>query len=64
MSAAYLTPEEVAQELSVKPATVLNWGKVGTLRGSKIGPGRNSPVRILRADVDAMIAASEVRPDA
>lgn len=64
MTAAYLTPDEVAQELSVTSATVLNWVKIGTLRGFKLGRGRNSPVRILRADVDALIAASEVRPDA
>lgn len=37
MEDRYLTPEEVAERINVKPATVRGWLRDGTLKGAKFG---------------------------
>lgn len=53
----YLTTEEVAQELRVRPETVRDWRKSGNQRGPK-SFRINGRVLYAREDVDAFIDAA------
>lgn len=58
MSEQLLTTDEAAARLRVKPYTVRDWAKSGTLRGSK--PGK--AWRFDPADVDELLEGSQNRP--
>jgi excisionase family DNA binding protein len=55
----YLTVAEIAARLKVNPQTVRNWITRGELRAVRVGARR---VRILRADLDAFLAATGATP--
>lgn len=52
----WLTVKEVAKQLSVKPATVRAWASEGRFPGYRKLP--NGSLRILGADVDAVLRAT------
>jgi excisionase family DNA binding protein len=52
---------EVAQELSVSPATVHKYIQNGTLRAANVGTGRKAYWRVQRADFEAFLTALQTR---
>lgn len=51
----FLTPEDVAEELSVSPLSVRHWLRTGRLKGSKI----SNLWRIKESDLDKFIEQAE-----
>ena len=59
-SQSVLTPPQVAKQLSVDPATVINWIRSGELKASNVGKGAQRPrYRILRGDLDAFLESRQ-----
>lgn len=50
----WLTIEQAAAYLHVHSITLRRWMAGGRLRGYKLGPEANSPLRFKRADLDAL----------
>jgi predicted site-specific integrase-resolvase len=51
MGAKLLTAKEIAQELSVSPSTVTEWGRQGKIPRVRISP------KVIRYDQDAVLLA-------
>ncbi len=52
----YLSPDEVAQRLNVKPLTVRRWLKSGNLKGLKLGP----LWRVRESNLEAFLKSAEM----
>ena len=57
----YLTVAEIAGELKLNQQTIRNWIQKGSLRAVYVGPRR---VRILRSDLDRLLAGGATAPAA
>lgn len=54
MDTTYLTPEQVARLLRVKPITVRRWIQRGELKADIIQEGKRHRYRIQQSNVDAL----------
>ena len=60
---ALLSIQECAAVCGVSSQTVRRWVLTGQLPACKLGPGRSSPVRIRREDLEQFINPILVTPD-
>ena len=61
---ATVTTAEAAKLLGVSGATVTRLYRAAKLRGHKLTPSRNSPLRIYRDSIDEMLRERENHPPA
>ncbi|WP_032390926.1 helix-turn-helix domain-containing protein [Rhodococcoides fascians] len=59
---AYLTVDQVADDLQLSPNTIRNWVRSGKLPAYKLGTGVTAPLRIRQSDVDTLLDAGKVAP--
>jgi excisionase family DNA binding protein len=52
----WLTANEAAQHLRVKPRTILKWAKDGKIPGHRLSGSKRVTWRFLRAELDAMLS--------
>ncbi len=52
----WLTANEAAQYLKVKPRTILAWAKQGRIPGHSLSGAQRITWRFLKAELDAMLA--------
>ena len=56
METEWLTANEAAQYLKVKPRTVLSWAKQGRIPGHPLSGAQRITWRFLKTELDAMLA--------
>lgn len=61
---AYLTVDQVAEDLQLSTNTIRNWIRSGKLPAYKLCTGVTAPLRIRQSDVDALLDAGKVTPRA
>lgn len=54
----WLTVEDAAAYLCVKPGTIYNWKCSGKIKAYKIGGATHGAVRFLKEDLDAVVKGS------
>jgi excisionase family DNA binding protein len=58
MDSQWLTANEAAQYLKVKPRTLLQWARERKIPGHKLSGVRRCVWRFLRSELDAILCAS------
>lgn len=61
-SSEWMTPEEVAKYLKIKPDTVRYWARIGKLKGHKLSGTKRVIWRFRQRDVDATLVESSAVP--
>jgi excisionase family DNA binding protein len=61
-SAAWLTAEEAAEYLRVKPRTLLLWARQGKIVGHRLSGVQRHIWRFRQAELDASLVSPSVRP--
>jgi excisionase family DNA binding protein len=59
-TSAWLTVNEAAQYLSIKPRTLAQWARQGTIKGYVLSGTRRHVWRFLRSDLDGKLTAPTV----
>jgi len=59
-TSTWLTVKEAAQYLSVKPRTLAQWARQGTIKGYVLSGTERVTWRFLRSDLDAKLLAPTV----
>ena len=63
MATEWLTANEAAEYLKVKPRTVLKWAKEGTIPAHPLSGSKRVTWRFLRSELDAMLALPSAARD-